>query len=153
MKIDFPRVYRPLRLAEFAEEFGEEAITVWVNPPKAVREQFAGIVTNSARARQKLTLTTNEATNKRISAKARKAPEAVKASKGPDVSTGEAVAELEKAGGALITWLAGMWDDWSEEEIRKLTEETLEDNPAFYPWLVRRTFEMIGEYRRGGKKK
>lgn len=34
MRITVPKVVRPLKVAEYAQEFGELVIPVWVNPPR-----------------------------------------------------------------------------------------------------------------------
>lgn len=33
MKIEVPKILKPMQLSEYAEAFGERAVMVWVNPP------------------------------------------------------------------------------------------------------------------------
>ncbi len=40
MKITVPKIVRELRVSEYAEEFGDLAIQVWVNPPRALLEEL-----------------------------------------------------------------------------------------------------------------
>ena len=39
MKIDIRPLVRPIRLRDYAEEYGDEAIWVWVNPPRRLRQE------------------------------------------------------------------------------------------------------------------
>lgn len=43
MKIEVPKVLKPLRLSEYAEAFGERAVMVWVNPPVGEILEFIDI--------------------------------------------------------------------------------------------------------------
>lgn len=40
MKIEVPKIVRDVRLAGYAEEFGEAAVRVWVNPPARLLDEL-----------------------------------------------------------------------------------------------------------------
>lgn len=40
MKFDIPKIVKELKLAEYAPEFGEKVLHVWVNPPRKLLSDF-----------------------------------------------------------------------------------------------------------------
>lgn len=44
MKIEVPRIYRPIELGEYAEELKGEQLHVWVNPPRRLLAEYAAIL-------------------------------------------------------------------------------------------------------------
>jgi len=43
MKIEVPKIIKPMRMAEYAPEFGEKVIAVWVNPPADMILKLGGL--------------------------------------------------------------------------------------------------------------
>lgn len=43
MKIDIPKIVRPLYLNEYAPELGSAVIHVWVNPPRAIKDRYTDL--------------------------------------------------------------------------------------------------------------
>jgi hypothetical protein len=43
MRIDIPKILRAIRLADYAAEFGEAIVWVWVNPPRARLLEYENI--------------------------------------------------------------------------------------------------------------
>jgi hypothetical protein len=128
MKIEIRKVLRPLRLAEYAAEYGETALAVWVNPPKALGDERVALARMTYEA--KLAIAESEAESEAQAA---------------------GVAQLREAGEKTLAWLAKIWsqeEPWSVEEITQLYES----DPALYQWLLRRTFEMVDEHRSAEKK-
>jgi hypothetical protein len=41
MRIEIPKIIKPLWLKEYAPEFGEVKLDVWVNPPEKLLKDFA----------------------------------------------------------------------------------------------------------------
>lgn len=50
MEIAIPKIVRPLRLAEYADELAEAVLYVWVNPPRSFLAQWREIVAVVAEA-------------------------------------------------------------------------------------------------------
>jgi len=48
MKLNFPKVERPIKLSDYAPEFGEQEIKVWVNPPVSEMAAFIAALQNEA---------------------------------------------------------------------------------------------------------
>jgi hypothetical protein len=46
MRLNFPKVERPILLSDYAPEFGEQEIKVWVNPPVARMTEFIEVLQN-----------------------------------------------------------------------------------------------------------
>jgi hypothetical protein len=134
MKLSIPTITQPLRLAEYAPEFGEQTIRVWVNQPISRLEQFASIAQRQPAAKRAL----REACRK----------------KKPDKAAAEkAIKELEEIGAELMAWLAETWSQGPEdtrldlEAVEEIARECLERDSGLYEWLVRQTWEIVTNYR------
>jgi|WetSurMetagenome_2_1015567.scaffolds.fasta_scaffold971688_1 hypothetical protein len=121
MKIEFPRITRPLKLADYAPEFGEQEILIWVNQPIAQRDTFLRIGLESARARQLI-------------------------KNGGKDNMAQAVKDLDRLGGELMDWLAATWD-FPRQEVEDLFKECLARGSGLYDWLVRETWDIVTNYR------
>jgi hypothetical protein len=56
-------------------------------------------------------------------------------------------AALEEHQHRVAQWLAGTWG-MKVGEVEQIREALQEKNPLAWEWLYKRTFEVIGEYRR-----
>ena len=137
MKVQIPRVVRPVPLADYDAAYGEQVVWMWVNPPRATKlklyeltEEFAGI-----RARV-VELTTD----------------------GGEVENTDALpplfARLEELGPELYGWWAEMWSQhedkeshWTAEEVTELAGTALDVDPGFWDFLQERSLDAMQEYR------
>jgi hypothetical protein len=134
-RFDIPKILRPLVLRDYAPEMGEAVIQVWVNLPGKVIEQHDRLNDEIDLLRPKI------------------ADE-----KATDESRKEAASRLVAVGNKMIAWHGEIWSQgpegtrWTEEEIDELISTTRETDPMLWPWLMRRTNELIQEHRRRLKK-
>jgi hypothetical protein len=135
MEIKIPKIVRALPLSEYAHEYGDAVMQVWVNPPKArtdeMRELLGWFDTALAEARK---------------CKDKERREVLKN-------------ELNGLGERIGEWLAEIWSQGSDpltrmsiEDVRALAETTQENDPGLYKYLVGRTWSMILDHRMGIKK-
>ena len=153
MKFDVPKINRAIKLSEYAPEFGEAEILVWVNPPvrlmnehdAAVRE-VVEITRGMIREAGKMPLTSPPAPPLRNGEGSGK------------IEGEEWKARLEKVAGELARIFSELWSQgpedtrWTVEEIRELVKGTTETDPGLWPWLRNRTIQTIQDYRAGIKK-
>ena len=134
MKISIPRVTRPIALSDYAPEYGDQEIQMWVNPPRERRLAFATISDKFGPLQGQL-------------------QEAIAAEDSERV--GELAAEIEALGLEIYAWYAGMWsqgkDKWTAEDVKELAETALDADPGLWSFLQDRSLEVMGEYRRRKK--
>lgn len=139
-KFEFPKVVQPVHLDEYAKEFGDTVISIWVNPSRAKLDKFHELAEMSMRLREQLHILLEI--------------------KQPDkVAIEDITKQLEDCGIATIEWLSEIWSQgnndtrWPVDEIKELLEHCQDTDPAFYDWLVTRTWRAISEHRSGQKKR
>jgi len=136
MKIDIPKIIEGLRLGDYAPEFGEAVLCVWVNPPRRLREAYTQAVEESVDALRQAQELSREALEDEILA-----------------SLQQRVRASEQK---QREWFAEIWSQgpegtgWTLEEIDELAAS--DSDPALLPWLIGRTVAMIGEHRSASKK-
>lgn len=126
MKIDIPPIVRTLSLAEYAPEM-EVNLSVWINPPRAILQQYYSAA-----------LEISEALN------------------GKTAGAVEAIEHAGAMVIGVLTeiWSRGPEDTrWSVADIIALQNNCMETDPALWSWMVSRTMEMIAEHRAQSKKK
>ena len=134
MRFDIPKIVRPLKLGDYAEELGDTVVWVWVNPPLNLLEHWSDLASESLKAIDRL----NQA----------------------DVTEAiveEVRQELERIGTAEAEIISELWsqkagDIWSVEDILTIVKETSDTDPAFWAWMQTRTRALIREHRNGAKK-
>ena len=122
-KFPMPKIIRPLKLADYAPEYGDASIQIWVNPPKEVRDRRFDLL--------------GEFVRKDTDFKAAKKTKA-------EIET---QATWQKDWKARWTgWLAHLWSQspdpaqhWTQAEI----EEMDATDPALVRWLIQQTLEMV----------
>jgi len=131
MKINIPKVTRPIRLSDYAPEFGEQVIEMWVNPPRDVRLEFARIADEFKAVRDAL-------------AAVEDADEA-----------GELVQQITDLGQSIYAWYAQMWsqagDEWTVEDVQEFANEALELDPALWDYVQETSLDLMQAYRRQKK--
>jgi hypothetical protein len=132
MKVSIPKVTRTIRLSDYAPEFGEQVIEMWVNPPRKKRLEFAGIMD-----RYRDTLAQIE-----------------QADEGAEELADLAQLIVEQAG-ELHAWYAEMWsqagDEWSPEDVKALVEAALDTDPGLWDFVQESSLDAMREYRRRKK--
>ena len=132
MKVNIPKVTRPIRLSDYAPEFGEQVIEMWVNPPRETRLAFSGIMD-----RYRDTLAQIE-----------------EAEEGAPELADMVQAVVDQAG-ELHAWYAEMWsqgeDDWAAEQVKELVEAALDTDPGLWEYVQERSLDLMREYRRRKK--
>jgi hypothetical protein len=135
MKILIPKIVRALPLADYAPEYGEAVMQVWVNPQMKLFEQMQDFLKESASI---LAMLEGKDTSETKKAELRERFEAL--------NTGaEEVLSAFWSQGAAETRM-------TPEDVSTLANESKENDPALFRWLVARTWYMILEYRAGIKK-
>ncbi len=140
MKIELQQLVRPVFLRDYAEEYGEQVIYVWANPPRRLRldyfevtQEFGSILEE----RGKLVET-----------------------EPPDV---EALAtldrRLEELSRRIYGWFASLWSQdadpethWTADEVVELVEACQDADPRLWSWLQDETWRVMAEHRDGVKK-
>lgn len=131
-KIEIPKIFKTVNFSEFAEEFGEQSLDIWVNiPKKLIDERNALIIQGNA---------VKETLGKLVKAK------------DPDLEKIEAVKqEYLKVDDQMVSWYTNVWymngEPLSEEEVKELHKAAIENDPAFLDWIVGKTFELMKEHR------
>ncbi|NSW52209.1 MAG: hypothetical protein HPY85_06870 [Anaerolineae bacterium] len=139
MRLEIPKIVEPLRLAEYNEAFGDAVVLVWVNPGKALLNAHDRHVVE-------------------LQSKAEVLTGLLKNAKHNEEFIQKVLGEINSLNDGQMIVLAALWSQgpeetrWTVEEIRTLILETREDNPQLFPWLHRRTMEMIVAYRTAQKK-
>ena len=145
MKIEIKPLVRPVYLREYAEEYGDEAIWVWVNPPRLLRLEHWDIVKDFQAVVDDRTALI----------------EALEEGAEPDA---DAVASLdqqiEELSRRLYGWFAKLWskhDDadthWTAGDVEGMVEACLDSDPRLWDWVQDRHWELVREHREGVKKK
>ena len=136
MKIEIPVLVRSIPLREYAEELGEAAVWVWVNPPRDFLTEYLALQERAAKA---------NAEAEKLAADDAEAAFAV-------------TAELSAVGEGFAAWYARLWSQnvdggthWTADETRQLA--ALETDPALYGWLTARSWALVAEHRSREKKK
>lgn len=140
MPIQIRKVVRPLMLREFAKEYGEDYISVWVNPSREALTRY-----ETAR---KLV----EELKERISSLA----ENKNPSKADIQELGE---ELTRTNELLFAWYAEIWSQGLDAThhadaaaVKKLVDDCDREDPALWLFLIQGTWRLINEHLAGAKK-
>jgi len=138
MKIQYKKVVRPLDLADFAPEYAGAVIQVWVNPTREKLQERETI-------RQGL--------NTALGKLKESDPDNVEKLK-------QITGTIESINDKYYAWLADNWSQaeneethWTQAEVKELAENLIEDDPALWEFIQKRSFNMLQEYREHYKKK
>ena len=132
MKINIPRVTRPIRLSDYAPEFGEQVIEMWVNPPRAKRLAYVSIMD-----RYRDTLGAIEQAEEG-------APELA-----------DMAQRIIDIAGELHGWYAEMWsqgeEQWTAEQVKELVEAAMDTDPGLWDYIQEQSLDVMQAYRRQKK--
>lgn len=153
MKLEIKRIVRPLQVREYAEEYGDEVVWVWVNPPRAFRMRLYELADEFGAVRDRL-----EELAKAEAEKAEADAEANAETTNPEAeSMGE---EVERITGELHAWWAELWSQsrdeethWTAEEVGELIEAARDSDPKLWDFLQERSMELSNDHRAGVQQK
>jgi len=136
--IKIKRRTQPIKLSEFAQEYGEEdVIVVWVNPSREVMQRY-----------EKLRMQSSAALN-----------ELKQLSKKKDVSEEQKLsvsAKLEAVTDTFYSWYAEVWssktNNLTPEEVREFGQQCQDQDPALWLYMTTKTIELIKSHRISAKK-
>ena len=141
MKFEIKPLVRPIRLSEYAPEYEDQVIWVWVNLPRSLRVAHAEIVGDFEAV-----------------------VEERKALAGSGEVTDEAVDEhaekLDDLGRRLYGWFADVWSKhedsethWTADDVDEMVEACLDADPRLWSWIQDEHWRLVNEHREGVKKK
>ena len=141
MPIQIRKLVRALALRELAPEYGEDFISVWVNPPRQLLESYS-----AARAESR-------AVTKRMAELASQDGEVNQEDR-------QAVASrLLEVNQRFFAWFAEIWSQSEDpatrvtaDEVKELAIRSETDDPALWEFLVHGTWRLIDEHRQHAKK-
>ena len=169
MKISIPKVVRPIRLSDYAPEFGEQVIGMWVNPSREKRLEFNAAVERGREARALFAALVAD-----DDAIARHTKDSTEAEKDhqrefsrlvlDDLENIKELDEDERAeqladamkrikahGEEVHAWYAEMWsqgeDKWTTEEVSELVEVAVKDDPKLWDFIQESSLDAMSEYR------
>ena len=131
MKINIPKVVRPIRLSDYAPEFGEQAIQMWVNPPRELRLRYFDITEDYKAVRDQLE----------------------QSEEGDDLTPlVERVVELANG---IYAWYAEMWSqgggEWTMEDVQEFAQAAMDTDPALWDFVQESSLDVLQAYRRQKK--
>lgn len=126
-KFDVPKMIQSIRLCEYAPEFEDTTIKVWVNPPAKMINEYTVIRNPVAGLVEKAKTATDE-------------------------DAAQLAKELIEISAKVVAWYAQIWIDWSVEDVQTLADHSRDTDPMLWPWLTRKTQELIFDHRTEIKK-
>lgn len=177
MKFQIPAIVKPIALCEYAPEYGERKIYVWVNPPKRLMDAHDDVVRDIDQVRGKIRRKLAELVLEAESAPPAPVDGGEESPLRPTATSpisengnggGNAVpdlkalladetAEMERTADRLVDVFAELWSAGGEphftaDEVRELVLETAESDPQLWPWLRDQSIDLIQEHRKKIKK-
>jgi hypothetical protein len=136
MDLKIPKVIKKLKLAEYAEEFGEATLEVWVNPPSRIPLQLTKAVDQMRSLVAGLDMTKDFSDEEKSKNEAR------------------SEAYLADEIGAMSELLSQGAEEtrMSAKSLKAMVKETFETDPMFWNWLWNKALAMIIDHRRIAKK-
>jgi hypothetical protein len=131
MKIDVPKITRPVDLGDYAEELRGKTLFVWVNPPVSLLSEYFSLQDAIKREVEQAEADENHVPDS-------------KALESQAARIREILAELLSQGPLELRM--------SADEVSELLLQTADTDPQLYPWLVNAIFAKIGEHRMRQKK-
>jgi len=128
MKISIPKVVRPIRLFDYAPEYGDQEIGMWVNPSRDKRLEFAGITERFSEVRDQIEVCED-----------------------PDELV-ELAERVVAQGLEIYAWYADMWsqgdgDKWTAEDVKELADAALGTDPGLWDFIQESSLDAMSEYR------
>lgn len=152
MKFEIKPLVRPVRLSDYAEEYGDETIWVWVNLPRLVRVAHFDIVRDF-----------NAVVEERGELEAQLAQAIEEGSDESELDESvvdEYTEKLNDLTARLYEWFATVWSKhedsethWTGEQVGEMVDACLDADPRLWSWIQDEHWRLINEHRDGVKKK
>lgn len=162
MKIDIKPLVRAIALRQYAEEYGDQVVWIWVNPPRQLRLEHWDIVQDfqavtDSRAEFLKPLEGAVKAAEEAEAAGEQAPELPELDADVLASLDQQINDLSRR---LYGWFAELWskhnDDethWTADDVLVLVEACLDADPRLWDWLQDEQWRLLREHREGVKKK
>jgi hypothetical protein len=144
MRIEIEKVLQNLPLAEYAPEYGEKHLVVWVNPSRKVLQERIAQAERGQALRSELD-------ELHTSAGQKPAEQALARAR-------TVVEELSVIGRDSLAWMSEILSQGAEdtrmsaEELTAFVADCEELDPGFWPWISKMVWQMISDYRLQKKK-
>lgn len=166
MKFSIPRIVKPLKLAEYAEEFGDVAILMWVNPGIEMRTRYDRIQAEITAVLGKLRLETDPSTPFDTLRQAHGSAQGSNDDESedafiPDEELVEKIqAELGEKTEEIYAWWAEMWSQhkepeqhWTVDDVRELAEQCAQIDPGLWTFIEDGCLDLMINHLIGARKK
>ena len=149
MRIEIKPLVRPIHLSDYAAEYGDEAIWVWVNLPRQLRISHLEIVRDFEAVVDDRKELAEQFEQEGDSAESE--------------STERLIAEheekLNEISRRLYGWFATVWSKsedesthWTTDEVSDLVDTCLDADPRLWTWIQDEHWRLVNEHREGVKK-
>jgi len=142
MEIKIEKIIQKLALSEYAAEYGDQVLHVWVNPARKMLQKRIQDGARGEDLRAELdALRETEQSQDDVVERMR-----------------NILVELNEIGSASLSWMAEILSQGPEDtqmnadEITAFVADCEEFDPKFYPWISTRVWQMISDYRNQKKK-
>ena len=140
MIIEIRKVVRPLPLSGFAPEYGEDTVSIWVNPHREALTRYELVRKKAEELKNRLV--------------------ALSEQKNPDKGEAQAIGtELTQVNDLLYAWYAEIWSQSPDagkhvtgDQVRELAERCEREDPALWFFLISGTWRLINEHLSTTKK-
>jgi hypothetical protein len=134
MIIEIRKVVRPLPLSGFAPEYGEDTVSIWVNPNREALVRYELVRKQAEELKNRLV--------------------ALGEQQNPDKTEAQAIGtELTGVNELLYAWYAEIWSQSpdpakhvSGEQVRELAERCEREDPTLWFFLISGTWRLINEH-------
>lgn len=146
MEIQIPKIFEKLELKNYAKEFGEAALNVWVNPPRAMLNERMNLITQIIALKDEF-----EADIKRLKATRERKEHGQELTDLISKKSAALNEKIDPLNDALETWYAGVLFEGerpiTKDEFHEMLEATRETDPQFVFWVIDSIMDLIANHR------
>lgn len=135
MKIDIPKIVKPISLGEYDDSLAGQVVWMWVNPPRKQRAAFDEIQKGIRDLVKQL----------------------IDASEDEKTKIKEEVQKLQEKN---VAWWAEMWSQgadegtrWTEEDVQQLLDVCADKDPQLWDFLTEGSLDLLKAHLTGERKK
>jgi len=153
MKFEFVKIILPLELADYIAAYAGQRLQVWVNPPRAMKQEREEIIRRSGQILkgiidgQQSSVISSQSSGKpflkRVLGIFKRQMDSVELN------------AVRRMNADMFGWLSRIWSQHEDPESHWTVDEipvVYDSDPALYQWMVRRTIEMMESFRTEKKK-
>ena len=159
MKIEVKALVRPVHLRDYAAEYEDATIWVWVNPPRQLRLDHVRLVEEFEAATDAIAQAAKDAKD-RAEAEGRDIEAESPTDPALDAARARYAEQVEAFSHRIHAMLAEMWsqqDDpathWTVEEVAAFDDACQDRDSRLWLWLQEEMWRLVREHREGVKKK